>query len=95
MRRKVIAVDIDGVVADGLFWKEECTPRLKEIEEINNLYKKGATIIYHTARHPKYYELTYAWLIKQGCYFHALRMGKMNADYYIDDRNRTIEELLK
>lgn len=85
--RKVYAVDIDGVIAKGRFWDEECTPMTENIEKINDLYKKGNIILYHTARHPQYYEVTYAWLIKQGCYFHALRMGKMSADYYIDDRN--------
>ena len=91
--REIYAVDIDQTIADGIFWKEECTPRLEAIEKINELYKKGNVVIYHTGRNPKYYELTYAWLIKHGCYFHALRMGKMSADHYIDDKNISLEEL--
>lgn len=88
--KEVYAVDIDGVVAEGRFWDEECTPITENIEKINDLYKQKNVIIYYTARHPQYYEMTYAWLIKQGCYFHALRMGKMSANYYIDDRNTTL-----
>ena len=92
--KKIIAVDIDGFVAEGKFWEEECTPKKDIIEKINNLYKKQYVIIYHTARHPQYYGMTYAWLVKNGCYFHALEMGKLTADYYLDDRNANLEDLL-
>lgn len=94
MKRKIYAIDIDGVIADGKFWMEDCTPRTTELEAANMLYKQGHTIIYHTARHPQHYALTYAWLVKHGAYFHALEMGKLTADFYIDDRNMSVEKLL-
>ena len=91
--RKIYAIDIDGVVADGKFWEGECSVREKELEAVNNLYKQGHTIIYHTARHPQYYAMTYAWLVKHGAYFHALEMGKLTADFYVDDRNMSVDEI--
>lgn len=93
--KQIYAIDIDGVVADGKFWAEECTPRELELEAVNDLYKKGNIIIYHTARHPKYYQMTYAWLVKHEAYFHALEMGKLTADVYIDDRNMSVADLVK
>lgn len=93
--KKLYAIDIDGVVADGKFWEGDCTPRERELKAINKLYMQGHIIIYHTARHPKYYEMTYAWLVKHGAYFHALEMGKLTADVYIDDRNMLISDLLE
>lgn len=92
--RKVFAIDIDGVVADGKFWKGESIARQNELDAVNRLYWQGHIIIYHTGRHPQYYALTYAWLVKNGAYFHALEMGKLTADFYIDDRNMSVDELL-
>lgn len=92
--RKVIAVDIDGFVTNGeRFWEQEPTPKLGVIEKVNNLYKQGHVVIYHTGRHPSNYENTYAWLVKYGCYFHALRMGKLAAEHYLDDKNANIDDL--
>mgnify|MGYP001612868221 CR=1 FL=1 len=95
--RKIIAVDIDGYIAERTPEKSydfaSFTPKREVIEKINTLYKQGHVIIYHTARHPSYYEVTYAWLLAQGCWFHALRMGKMAADHYLDDRNANLEDL--
>lgn len=94
--RKIISVDIDGYIADNYQFSLEArtpTPRKEVIEKVNDLYRKGYTIIYHTARQPDYYRVTYAWLVDNGCLFHALRMGKMRADYYLDDRNANIDDL--
>lgn len=96
---KIIAIDIDGCIADPLEEKyrhmyELCNPRGDMIAKINKLYEDRYVIIYYTGRANKYYEQTYAWLIKHGCKFHALRMGKMNADYFVDDRNAKIEDFL-
>lgn len=91
--RKIYAVDIDGTVAIGKFWSEDCRPIPGRLKAVNKLYMEGNTIIYHTARHPQYYALTYAWLMKHGAYFHALEMGKLTADVYIDDRNEPLEFL--
>lgn len=97
--KKIIAIDIDGCVAEPLkkeyrhqYWLS--VPIKEMIAKVNRLYEKRYTIIYHTGRDPSYYAETFAWLVKHGCKFHALRMGKLNADYFIDDRNITIDELL-
>lgn len=97
--KEIIAMDIDGCIADPLekenrhkYWLS--IPRKDMIDKVNKLYENRYTIIYYTGRDPLYYAETYAWLIKNGCKFHALRMGKMNADWFIDDRNIDIEKLL-
>ena len=93
MDRKVISVDIDDYIAKGDYSKKECTPIVEMIEKVNELYKKGHIIIYHTARLPHFYSLTYAWLTKNGVFFHAIRMGKLKADVYLDDKNGNINDL--
>ena len=99
---KIVSVDIDGYIAEkmpskrGEFIREnfdEFIPIPSMIERVNNLFRKRYVIIYHTARHPRHYEQTFAWLLRQGCYFHALRMGKLRADYYLDDKNVDVDEL--
>ena len=90
---KIIAVDIDGTIATGKFWAEDCEPIEDNLEKINQLYFDGHTIIYHTARHPRYYELTYSWLVKHGAYFHALEMGKLTANLYIDDKALNVNDI--
>ncbi len=97
--QRIIAIDIDGCVADPLEEKDRhkywlSTPRKDMIEKVNKLYEDRYVIIYHTGRAPSHYEQTYAWLVKHGCKFHALRMGKLSADYYVDDRSIKIEDLL-
>ncbi len=97
--QRIIAIDIDGCVADPLEEKDRhnyilSKPRKDMIAKANKLYEDRYVIIYYTGRDPVHYAETYAWLVKHGCKFHALRMGKLHADYYIDDKNITIEELL-
>lgn len=93
----VVGVDIDGYIAERTREKSyefsDFKPILSTIKKVNDLFRKGYVIIYHTARHPKYYEVTFAWLIQHGCEFHALRMGKMPASFYLDDKNANIDDL--
>lgn len=96
---KIIYVDIDETIC------ETPTPRnyfnskpLKEnIEKINNLYDKGNTIVYWTARGSKsqinWYELTKQQLYDWGAKFHELRVDKPYYDLFIDDKTLRIEEL--
>lgn len=94
--RKIVAVDIDHTITNGEpFYLKEPTPNQEMIEKVNELYRRRYVIIYHTGRHPSFYQQTYAWLVKHGCFFHALEMGKLSAEYYIDDKNINIDELLK
>lgn len=96
---KIIYVDIDETIC------ETPTPRnyfnskpLKEnIEKINNLYDKGNTIVYWTARGSKsqinWYELTKQQLYDWGAKFHELRVDKPYYDLFIDDKTLRIEEI--
>lgn len=85
---KLIAIDMDGVICQGEFWGEtEPRPEEEMIEKIWSWYKKGAHIIIYTARNPRYYQETHAWLIKYGVPFHGIVMQyKPGADIYIDDK---------
>ena len=85
---KLIAVDLDGVLCKGEFWGEgEPEPILAMIEKVWEWYKKGAHIIIYTARQPKYYSVTLAWLIKNEVPFHGIAMFvKVGSDCYIDDK---------
>ena len=93
----LVAVDIDGLIA----WRtakrrydfENFKPIKGAIVKVNRLYRKGYIIIYYTARPLRYYEKTYNWLVKSNCEFHALRMGKMRADFYLDDHNEKLDNL--
>ena len=98
--RKVYAVDLDGTLCEkisGGWWAKENAPDPKPIpkviKKVNEWYTQGHTIIIHTARPRMYYEATEAWLIKHGVYYHAIRMGKVRADFYIDDKAINVKDL--
>lgn len=84
---------------------EHSIPYKEVIRKINQLYNKGYEIVIYTARGAKscktlldrelkYRELTEKWLKKHKVKYTKLEFGKPNADYYIDDKNITIEEFL-
>ena len=97
--RGLVAADIDGLVAQKTGTRrydfENFVPVDEVIHKINRLYRRGYVIIYYTARPVEYYKETFDWLIQHNCEFHALRMGKMRADYYLDDHNENIDNLLE
>lgn len=94
---KIIAVDIDGFIAERTPERSEdflnFVPKRDIIERVNKLFENGYTIIYYTAREQAFYLQTHQWLLKQGCQFNSLKMGKLRADYYLDDKNATLEAL--
>ena len=80
-------------------------PNKQVINKINELYSNGWKIILYTARgakscktleekENKYREMTEEWLKKNGVLYNELVFGKMNADYYVDDKNMSIEEFI-
>jgi uncharacterized HAD superfamily protein len=85
---KLIAIDLDGVLCEGEFWGDgEPVPIPEMITSVREWYVKGAHIIIYTARQPKYYAVTLAWLIKHEVPFHGIAMFvKPGADIYIDDK---------
>ncbi len=92
---KLIAVDLDGTLCEGEFWGEdEPVPLLERIDYINSLYKKGAHIIIYTARDPRYFVATNAWLIKHSVMHHGISMmRKPGASLYIDDKALHISDV--
>ena len=81
-------------------------PNQPVIDKINKLYDKGWEIILFTARgakscntleekEKKYRDITERWLKKHNVKYHALMFGKPNADYYVDDKNISINEFLE
>jgi uncharacterized HAD superfamily protein len=87
--RRLIGVDLDGVLCEGKCWKseEECLnakPIPEMIEIVNKLYKDEFIIIY-TARQDWLMSATFQWLHKNGIYFHAVMNGKVPLNIMIDD----------
>ena len=84
---------------------ENSKPNQPVIDKINELYDKGYKIIISTARgakscktledrEKKYRKITEEWLKKNEVKYTELVFGKMNADYYVDDKNMSIEEFI-
>ena len=95
-------IDIDGTIC--LKKSEEdnnyatCYPIKERIEKINELHKKGHTIVYFTARgmgrfkgnsfkaYNDFYDLTKKQLKKWNVRYDKLILGKPAGDFYIDDK---------
>lgn len=91
-------IDIDGVICSNTWGKyEEAIPIPENIEKVNRLYNHGNRIILWTARGSTtkidWKELTEKQLHTWGLEYHELVFGKPEADYYIDDRGITIDDL--
>ena len=91
--------DIDGTICsitDGDY--ENAKPLERRIKKINELYERGDTIFFHTARgmgrsgnsregaHQALYGLTRDQLTQWGVKYDALFMGKPSGDVYVDDK---------
>lgn len=92
-------IDIDNTICTQTTGDYEIAiPYFSRIAKINKLYDEGNTIIYYTARgmsrnngniakcYEQFYVLTRQQLIKWGCKFHELRLGKQLYHYWIDDK---------
>lgn len=98
---KKFVVDIDGVIATKVndLNYTEAMPIRENINFFNYLHDKGHKIIYFTARG---YESGIDWkrftesqLMIWGVKYSKLFFNKPSADYYIDDKFITPEELKK
>jgi hypothetical protein len=98
-RSKTFCFDIDGVIATLTHNNQYdlAQPRREVIDGINRLYQLGHRIVLHTARGSAtgldWAALTEQQLADWGVPYHELRFGKPAADYYIDDRAVTLEQL--
>tara|TARA_A100001035_G_scaffold97803_1_gene76685 strand:+ start:348 stop:644 length:297 start_codon:yes stop_codon:yes gene_type:complete len=97
----IIYVDIDETICYYVDKRDYnvATPYYKRIEKINELFEKGNTIVYWTARgtvtQENWFEITLNQLKSWNCKFHELRMGKPAYDLFIDDKNINSEEFFK
>lgn len=84
---------------------ENSEPNQPVIDKINELYNNGWQIVLFTARgakscrtleerEQKYRDVTERWLKKHGVQYTQLVFGKMNADYYVDDKAMSIEQFI-
>ena len=102
---KLIYVDIDGTIctqqntpdfADHPIDYSDVKPIPERIKQINELYDKGHTIVYWTARGCKsgmdHTELTKDQLLRWGAKYHDLQVGtKPHFDMYICDKSYNAE----
>lgn len=94
-----ICVDIDGVLTNeteghGYLTR---TPNKENIKLLWKLWEKGYCIILYTAR-PVFasdMQSTIFWLKKHHVPYEFIQFGKPKADFYIDDKHTTLEELCK
>ena len=88
---KIYCFDIDGTICtntNGSYEKSE--PFLDRIKKVNSLFDSGHKIILFTARGSTtgidWRDLTTQQMKDWGVRYHELRLGKPEADYFIDDR---------
>ena len=98
MKKIVVrAIDIDNTLTTSVCWTEEemkvAEPN-QEVIDIVNEWAKESFIVIYTARRDCFYQTTIDWLRKNGVIFHSITMGKMPADFYLDDLASRPEEFL-
>ena len=90
MRQKLILVDLDGTLCDGVCWTpdqcQDAKPIQVVIDKVNDLYEENFIVIY-TARRDDLIPASLEWLRRNGVHFHAFSNNKVPADVYIDDRS--------
>tara|TARA_R110002020_G_scaffold130148_1_gene291286 strand:- start:33438 stop:33785 length:348 start_codon:yes stop_codon:yes gene_type:complete len=92
--------DIDGTICTKAvdFDYDACEPLLDRIAVVNDLYDRGHTIIFQTARGmgrfendalraiETFYSMTTEQLTKWNVKYHDLFLGKPAGDIYVDDK---------
>jgi len=97
--RKTFCFDIDGIIAAVIPGNQYdlAKPQLDNIKIVNSLYEQGHQVILFTARGSAtgidWTEETQKQLNAWGVKYHKLLFGKPAADYYIDDKLLTVEQL--
>jgi len=91
--------DIDGVIAsiEANNEYDRAAPIAENISLINSLYTQGHRILLFTARGSvtgiDWKDLTEKQMNEWGVKYHSLEFGKPAADYYVDDRLLSIDQL--
>ena len=82
---KIYSIDLDGVLQD---WGH---PIQKNINKVNKLFENPDNfIVIYTARSKEIRKETEELLCRFKVKYHCLKMEKMRADYYMDDRNKKL-----
>jgi len=89
--RARIAVDVDHTLTtgNGEPWFVDGLgpePHQRTVEVVNELYRRGHTILIWTARPWSVAGETAGWLTAHGVRYHGLRMEKGSGDVYLDDK---------
>ena len=108
MKKKIFCFDVDNTIC---ITKGKQYSRSKPIEEviilINKLYSEGHVIKIFTSRYmgrnkgnknlaiKSGYNFTKKQLKKWNVKYDVLIMGKPPADYYVDDKNLSIDQFMK
>ncbi|WP_303821502.1 BT0820 family HAD-type phosphatase [Apibacter mensalis] len=99
MNNKIIAIDFDGTIVEDKY-PEIGKPMIFAFETMKRLQSRGFRLILWTYRHGKRLEEAVEFCYKNGIEFYAVNSSfegeifdretqsrKINADYFIDDRN--------
>ena len=83
-----VMIDIDGTVSDDIPNEESYNFRYAEVlenavESVNDLYGRGYTITFFTARREEHRLVTETWLDEHGFKYHDLLMNKPRGGNYI------------
>ena len=94
---KTLVIDIDGTICsqENPENYKDAIPKVDVIDSINKYYENGYIIIFYTARHITRRELTENWMNENGVKYHYISYGKPVGDFYIDDKNRSINDMLE
>jgi hypothetical protein len=95
--KKSIWCDIDGVLAEEerTLRKSLALPIKPNVDKLNKLYDLGWFIILFTGRSWEEYDVTTVWLHSNNVKYHLLICGKPSTTYCVDDRMRTLDEILE
>lgn len=97
--KKTFCFDIDGIIATIVPTTQynQAQPITEMIQLINFLYDQGHHILLFTARGSMtgidWTEVTKRQMEEWNVHYHTLQFGKPAADYYIDDKAITLEQL--
>lgn len=90
----VIAIDYDGTITDNTPFPYKANIREEAVKGIKELYSQGHTLVLWTARNNKYYDECIERLKEIDLYKYFNfdyskygKTGKLEADFYIDDRS--------
>jgi dTDP-glucose 4,6-dehydratase len=95
----IIYVDIDGTICTQEDDYKKAVPIENNINYVNKLYDEGNNIIYWTARGTgsgiDWLNITKSQLKKWGVKYHSLKFGKPIYDLFIDDKNTSMDEIMR